>query len=145
MTIPPSPLVRFLELWKLNPPQVPIEPTCRPRWIAPWAWAQSSIGARPCFSASLPNASRSARMAAEVDRHEGHRPGPMAASTAAGSRLKLSGSASAKQTRHCNAIGAEALAMKVYSGQMISPAKPSPSASNAPDTAALQRVGAVAG
>ncbi len=58
--MPPSPAVISFEVWKLKEPASPQEPTPRLRQRAPWAWAQSSSTATPCFPASDPIASRSA-------------------------------------------------------------------------------------
>ena len=51
VSAPPSPMARFFTAWKLKQPMSPIEPTLRPLYRAPVAWAQSSmIGISPAIS-----------------------------------------------------------------------------------------------
>ena len=74
---------------------VPIEPTMRPLYLAPWAWAQSSTTGSPCFSASAMMGSMSAGSPAMCATTMALVRSDSTASISAAPALKVPGAASA--------------------------------------------------
>ena len=111
--MPPSPAVISFEDWKLKEPASPQEPTPRSRQRAPWAWAQSSSTASPCFPASDPIASRSATVMARWTGTIACVRSVIRAAADSTSMHQVSGSMSAKRGTQPANRAAEAVASKV--------------------------------
>ena len=88
--MPPSPHVIVLYSLKLYVPAVPNDADAVPLYVAPNAWAQSSMSAMPCLSAIALSSVDPGRPAEHVD-DEDRRPsaGVIFASTSAGSRSNV--------------------------------------------------------
>src|ERR1700722_1263538 len=120
-TRPPSPRAkRFLVGKKLN-----VEASSVAIPGAPKAWAASSMSGSPKRRSSAIGAGRPKRCTGMIARVAG----PIRRSTAAGSRLSVSGSMSAKTGVAPTRAIASAVAKKVKAGQMTSSPRPIPSAS----------------
>jgi len=109
-----------LEDWNENAPASPMAPMRRPSYSAPWAWAQSSMIASPCFAAMALRAFMSQGIPAICTAMIAFVYGVMAASTAAGSRQNVSRSMSANTGTAPTEMTELADAMKVYGGTITS-------------------------